>query len=142
VALIRPKTSAVFRSSVKKTAMRVRDGAVMVNYGMIGTVVAHELIHGFDDEGRKYDGAGALSNWWTKAQMPVNFNARAAELGRQFDAYQPYPGVHVRGDLTMGENIADLGGALVALDAYHLSLGDTRAPSIDGLSGDQRFFLS
>jgi putative endopeptidase len=112
-----------------------------VNYGMIGTVVGHELIHGFDDEGRKYDGAGALSNWWTKADAR-QFNARAAELGRQFDAYQPSPGVHVRGDLTMGENIADLGGALVALDAYHLSLGDTRAPLIDGLSGDQRFFLS
>jgi putative endopeptidase len=112
-----------------------------VNYGGIGALVGHEMVHGFDDEGRKYDGAGVLSNWWTKADAR-RFTARAAELGRQFNAYQPFPGVHVRGDLTMGENIADLGGALVSLDAYHLSLGDTRAPLIDEISGDQRFFLS
>jgi putative endopeptidase len=112
-----------------------------VNYGGIGAVIGHEMIHGYDDEGRKYDGAGVLSGWWTDADAE-QFTARAAVLGRQFDAYEPFPGLHVKGDLTMGENIADLGGALLALDAYHGSLRDKPAPVIDGLNGDQRFFLS
>ena len=112
-----------------------------VNYGGIGAVIGHEMIHGFDDEGRKYDGAGVLSTWWTAADAE-QFTARAAVLGRQFDSYEPFPGVHLKGDLTMGENIADLGGALVALDAYHNTLGGKPAPVIDGLTGDQRFFLS
>ena len=111
-----------------------------VNYGGIGAVIGHEMIHGFDDEGRKYDGAGVLSTWWTAADAE-QFTARAAVLGRQFDSYEPFPGVHLKGDLTMGENIADLGGALVALDAYHNALGGKPAPVIDGLTGDQRFFL-
>jgi putative endopeptidase len=112
-----------------------------VNYGGIGAVIGHEMIHGYDDEGRKYDGAGVLSTWWTDADAN-QFTARAAVLGRQFDGYEPFPGLHLKGDLTMGENIADLGGALVALDAYQNSLGDKPAPVIDGLNGDQRFFLS
>jgi putative endopeptidase len=112
-----------------------------VNYGGIGAVIGHEMIHGFDDEGRKYDGAGVLSAWWSDADAK-EFTARAAVLGRQFDSYEPFPGVHLKGELTMGENIADLGGALVALDAYHNSLGGKEAPVIDGLTGDQRFFLS
>jgi putative endopeptidase len=112
-----------------------------VNYGGIGAVIGHEMIHGFDDEGRKFDGGGVLTTWWTDADA-AEFNGRAAVLGRQFDAYEPFPGFHVQGDLTMGENIADLGGALVALDAYHHSLGGKPAPVIDGLDGDQRFFLS
>jgi putative endopeptidase len=111
-----------------------------VNYGGIGAVIGHEMIHGFDDEGRKYDGMGVLTTWWTDADAS-QFNARAAVLGRQFDTYEPFPGFHLKGDLTMGENIADLGGALVALDAYHNSLGNKPAPELDGLSGDQRFFL-
>jgi len=112
-----------------------------VNYGGVGAVIGHEMIHGYDDEGRKYDSAGVLSTWWTDADAN-QFTERAAVLGRQFDSYEPFPGLHVKGDLTMGENIADLGGALVALDAYHNSLGHQPAPVIDGLSGDQRFFLS
>jgi putative endopeptidase len=111
-----------------------------VNYGGIGAVIGHEMIHGFDDEGRKYDGAGVLTAWWTDADAS-QFNARAAVLGRQFDTYEPFPDFHVKGDLTMGENIADLGGALVALDAYHSSVGNKPAPVLDGLNGDQRFFL-
>jgi putative endopeptidase len=111
-----------------------------VNYGGIGAVIGHEMIHGFDDEGRKYDGSGVLATWWTDADAS-EFNARAAVLGRQFDSYEPFPGFQVKGDLTMGENIADLGGALVALDAYHDSLGNKPAPVLDGLNGDQRFFL-
>jgi len=111
-----------------------------INYGGIGAIIGHEMSHGFDDEGRKYDGSGVLANWWTDADA-MEFDARAAVLGRQFDTYEPFPGFHVKGDLTMGENIADLGGALVALDAYHNSLGNGGAPVLDGLTGDQRFFL-
>ena len=111
-----------------------------VNYGGIGAVIGHEMIHGFDDEGRKYDGTGVLTTWWTDADAS-QFNERAAVLGRQFDTYEPFPGFRVKGDLTMGENIADLGGALVALDAYHISLRDKPAPVLDGLNGEQRFFL-
>ncbi|HEY7300101.1 MAG TPA: M13-type metalloendopeptidase [Xanthobacteraceae bacterium] len=112
-----------------------------VNFGGIGSVIGHELTHGFDDQGRKYDGSGALSDWWTAADAG-EFNTRAAGLGRQYDSYEPFPGAHVKGDLTMGENIADLGGVLVALDAYHDYLGGKEAPVLDGFSGDQRFFLS
>ena len=110
-----------------------------VNYGGIGSLIGHELIHGFDDDGRKYDGEGVLSNWWTDVDARA-FTQRSAELGRQYSAFVPFPGAHVDGDLTMGENIADLGGALVALDAYHQSLANGAAPVIDGLTGDQRFF--
>jgi putative endopeptidase len=112
-----------------------------VNYGGIGATIGHELTHAFDDDGRKFDGAGVLSNWWTDGDAE-QFKSRAADLGQQYDAFEPYPGVHVNGELTMGENIADLGGALVALDAYRLSLKGAPAPTIDGFSGDQRFFLS
>jgi putative endopeptidase len=98
------------------------------------------MTHGFDDEGRKYDGAGALSDWWTKADAD-KFDAQAKTLNAQFDTYEPFPGVHVKGDQTTGENIADLGGILIALDAYHNSLHGQPAPVIDGLSGDQRLFL-
>ena len=111
------------------------------NYGGIGSTIGHEMTHGFDDEGRKFDGKGALANWWSE-EDGKKFEARAAVLGKQFDSYAPFSGARVNGSLTMGENIADLGGALVALDAYHKSLGGKPAPVIDGLSGDQRFFLA
>ena len=111
-----------------------------VNYGAIGALVGHELTHGFDDDGRKYDAAGALSNWWTDADAR-EFDARAAELSRQYSSFEILPGVRVNGDLTLDENIADLGGALVALDAYHDSLRKS-APVLDSFTGDQRFFLS
>jgi putative endopeptidase len=111
------------------------------NYGGIGGVIGHEMTHGFDDQGRKFDATGALSNWWT-AEDAKKFEARAAVLGAQYDGYEPYPGAHVNGKLTMGENIADLGGLLIAFDAYHDALGAKPAPVIDGLTGDQRFFLA
>jgi putative endopeptidase len=111
-----------------------------VNYGGIGALVGHELTHAFDDDGRRFDATGVLSNWWTPVDAE-EFTVRAEELGRQYDAFEPFPGVHVNGDLTMGENIADLGGLLIALDAYHGSLSGKPAPVIDGLTGDQRFFL-
>jgi putative endopeptidase len=112
-----------------------------VNYGSIGAVIGHEITHGFDDEGRKTDGDGKLRNWWTE-EDGAKFEASAAILGKQYSAFEPVPGSHINGDLTMGENIADLGGLLVALDAYHLSLKGQPAPVIDGLTGDQRFFLA
>jgi putative endopeptidase len=111
-----------------------------VNFGGIGAIIGHELTHGFDDDGRRYDGSGMLTDWWTEEDAR-EFEARAARLGKQYDAFEPFPGIHVNGDLTMGENIADLGGVLVALDAYRLSLAGGAAPVKDGFSGEQRFFL-
>ena len=111
-----------------------------VNYGGIGVVIGHEMTHGFDDEGRKFDGTGMLRDWWTPEDAK-KFEAQTARLGAQYDKFEPVPGVHVKGELTMGENIADLGGTLIALDAYHTSLHGRPAPVIDGLTGDQRVFL-
>ncbi len=111
-----------------------------VNYGAIGAVIGHELTHGFDDQGRKLDASGALRDWWTPADAAA-FDARAKRLGTQYSAFEPVPGVHINGDLTMGENIADLGGVNVSLEAYHRALNGQAAPVIDGFTGDQRFFL-
>jgi putative endopeptidase len=111
-----------------------------VNYGGIGAVIGHEITHGFDDQGRKTDGDGVLRDWWT-AEDAAKFEARAAVLGAQYSALSPVEGSNVNGDLTMGENIADLGGLLLALDAYHMSLNGQPAPVINGLTGDQRVFL-
>ncbi len=112
-----------------------------VNYGGIGAVIGHEMTHGFDDQGRQFDGDGLLTDWWTKEDA-ARFVASAKSLNAQYDTYSPFPGVHVKGDQTTGENIADLGGLLIALDAYHNSLHGQKAPVIDGLTGDQRLFLS
>ena len=111
------------------------------NYGAIGAFIGHELTHGFDDEGRKIDADGALRDWWSAADARA-FEERAKKLGAQYSSYEPLPGVHVNGELTMGENIADLGGLTLALDAYHRSLQGQPAPVIDGFSGDQRLFLA
>ncbi|HEY2347351.1 MAG TPA: M13 family metallopeptidase [Xanthomonadaceae bacterium] len=111
-----------------------------INYGAIGGVIGHELTHGFDDEGRKIDADGVLRDWWTTDDAK-KFEERAKRLGAQYSAFEPLPGVHVNGDLTMGENIADLGGLTLALDAYHASLHGKPAPVLDGLTGDQRVFL-
>jgi len=111
-----------------------------INYGAIGGVIGHELTHGFDDQGRKIDAAGALRDWWTPADAKA-FDERAKKLGAQYDAFEPLLGVHINGNLTMGENIADLGGLTLALDAYHASLRGKPAPIIDGLTGDQRVFI-
>ena len=111
------------------------------NYGGIGATIGHEMTHGFDDEGRQFDGKGVLTDWWT-AEDAAKFKVQAARLNAQYDTYSPFPGVHVKGDQTTGENIADLGGALIALDAYHNSLHGKPAPVIDGLTGDERFFLA
>jgi putative endopeptidase len=111
-----------------------------VNYGGIGGVIGHEMTHGFDDEGREFDGEGRLVNWWTH-EDEAKFVDQTRRLGEQYSAFEPIAGAHIKGDLTMGENIADLGGMLLGLDAYHLSLKGKPEPDLDGLSGDQRVFL-
>jgi putative endopeptidase len=111
-----------------------------INYGGAGAIIGHELTHGFDDQGRKVDAAGALRNWWTQKDAR-NFEKRAAALGAQFSQFHPVPGATVNGELTMGENIADLGGLTLALDAYRASLMGATAPQLSGFSGDQRVFL-
>jgi len=111
-----------------------------VNYGGIGGVIGHEITHGFDDEGRQFAGDGSLTDWWTKEDAE-KFTAQTRVLGSQYSAFEPLPGSHVNGDLTMGENIADMGGVLLGLDAYHLSLKGRPAPVLDGVTGDQRVFL-
>ena len=111
-----------------------------VNYGAIGGVIGHEMTHSFDDEGRQFDEHGCLKNWWTKEDVK-RFNQLASKLGAQYDAFEVLPGVHINGKLTMGENIADLGGLNLALDAYHASLHGKPAPVLNGLTGDQRVFL-
>jgi predicted metalloendopeptidase len=111
------------------------------NYGAIGAVIGHEISHSFDDNGALFDSTGALRNWWTEADL-ANFRQQGAALARQYGAYEPLPGLHVNGTLTLGENIADVAGLQAAYDAYHASLGGREAPVIDGLTGDQRFFLA
>jgi len=111
-----------------------------LNYGAVGAVIGHELTHGFDDQGRTIDAAGALRDWWTPKDA-AEFKRRAKILGDQYAKFEPVPGVHINPDLTMGENIADLGGLAMALDAYHLSLNGKAATVLGGLTGEQRVFL-
>jgi putative endopeptidase len=116
------------------------DGDMAINYGGIGGVIGHETSHGFDDQGRKSNGDGVLTDWWTPEDAG-KFKAQTDRLGAQYSAFEPFPGAHVQGGLVMGENIGDLGGLSLALDAYHTSLHGKPAPVIDGLTGDQRVFL-
>jgi putative endopeptidase len=111
-----------------------------VNYGGIGAVMGHEIGHGFDDQGSKYSGVGKLESWWTD-QDRASFEKGIGTLGAQYDSYEGVPGLHVNGKLTMGENIGDLSGLEISLQAYHYSLNGKPAPVIDGYSGDQRYFL-
>jgi putative endopeptidase len=111
-----------------------------VNYGGIGAVIGHEISHGFDDQGAQYDGNGNLRDWWTKADHK-NFKAKTAMLVQQYNAFEPVPGYHVNGELTLGENIADNSGLAIAAKAYRISLKGKPAPVIDGLSGEQRLYM-
>jgi putative endopeptidase len=111
-----------------------------VNYGAIGAVIGHEIGHGFDDQGRRFDGDGKLRDWWTP-EDETEFQKRAKLLVEQFNQFSPLPGVKVNGELTLGENIGDLGGLSIAYKAYKISLGGRPAPVLDGLTGDQRFFM-
>jgi len=111
-----------------------------VNYGGIGAVIGHELSHHFDDQGRKFDPKGNFADWWTPADV-TRFNALTDKVVAQYGSYEPLPGSHINGKLTLGENMADLAGINVAYDAYKLSLKGKQAPVIDGYTGDQRFFM-
>jgi predicted metalloendopeptidase len=113
-----------------------------VNYGGMGAVIGHEITHGFDDQGRQFDAYGNLSGWWTESDAE-EFNRRAEVVKTQFDGYVAIDSLHVNGKLTLGENIADLGGLLISYGAYRRSLEGRPEPEpIDGLTGDQRFFLA
>ena len=111
------------------------------NYGSIGAIIGHEIMHGFDDQGRKFDENGQAKDWWTKADAE-RFKAMTAELGKQYSSYEAAPGVFINGEFTMGENIGDMSGLEVAYEAYKIALNGKPAPVIDGLTGEQRFFLA
>ena len=111
-----------------------------VNYGAIGGVIGHEMGHGFDDQGRRFDATGELRDWWTK-QDETEYQKRVKTLVEQFNEFEPLPGLHVNGELTLGENIADLTGLTISRRAYLLSLNGKPGPTIDGLTADQRFYM-
>jgi endothelin-converting enzyme/putative endopeptidase len=113
-----------------------------VNYGETGATIGHEMGHGFDDEGRQFDAKGKLRDWWTKASAD-RYKVHANMLVKQFDAYEPVPGVHIKGQLTLGENLADLGGLEAAYTAYRRYVArHGEPPVIGGFTGDQRFFIA
>ncbi|WP_243382045.1 M13 family metallopeptidase [Geothrix alkalitolerans] len=114
---------------------------MVMDYGAIGAVIGHEISHSFDDSGSLFDASGKLENWWTPEDLK-HFQASADQLVKQFDAYEPFPGLHIKGKQTLGENIADVAGLAAAYDAYRLSLKGKEAPVVQGLTGDQQFFLS
>jgi putative endopeptidase len=130
----------VFPAAILQPPFFSGDADAAINYGGIGAVIGHEMTHSFDDQGRKHDAHGRLANWWT-ADDEKRFNARAKKFGEQYAAMDILPGAHINPALTMGENIADLGGLTMALDAYHASLHGTQSPVIGGMTGDQRVFL-
>jgi putative endopeptidase len=111
------------------------------NYGGIGATIGHEISHSFDDQGSQFDAQGRLQNWWTPQDL-AHFRESADRLAAQFDAYEPLPGVHVNGKLTLSENIADLAGLSAAYDGYRLAFGGKPAPDSQGFTGDQRFFVA
>ena len=130
----------VFPASILQPPFFDANADDAVNYGAIGAVIGHEISHGFDDQGAQYDGDGNLRNWWT-AEDNKKFAEKTKMLIKQYAAYSPLPGYHVNGELTLGENIGDNSGLAVAYKAYKLSLKGKKAPVIDGLSGDQRFYM-
>lgn len=134
------KNEIVFPAAILQAPFFNPDADPAINYGGIGGVIGHEFTHGFDDQGRKYAADGSLSDWWTEEDAK-KFDVQAQKLGAQYDGFEVFPGHNVQGALTMGENIADLGGILIALDAYRLSLSGQTAPVLDGFTGDQRVFL-
>jgi putative endopeptidase len=130
----------VFPAAILAAPFFDPDADPAINYGGIGGVIGHEISHGFDDQGRKSNGDGVLTDWWSAADA-AKFKVQTDRLDAQYSGFSPLPGEHVIGQLTMGENIGDMGGLSLALDAYHASLHGKPAPVIDGLTGDQRVFL-
>ena len=135
-----PANEIVFPAAILQPPFFDVNADDAVNYGSIGSVIGHEISHGFDDQGRRYDGRGNLADWWTPGDN-AEFQRRAQALVQQYSSYTPIDGMHVNGELTLGENIADLAGVAMAYRAYQLSLAGKSAPILDGYTGDQRFFL-
>jgi endothelin-converting enzyme len=134
-----PMNEVVFPAAILQPPFFNMAADDAVNYGAIGAVIGHELTHGFDDQGRKTDGEGNLRDWWTEEDVK-KFNKRANVMIAQFNQFNPVDTMHVNGKLTLGENIADLGGLTIAYYAYKMSLDGEETPVIDGMTGDQRFF--
>ncbi len=130
----------VFPAGILQPPFFYADADAPVNFGAIGAVIAHEITHGFDDQGSRFDAEGSLRDWWTETDR-AEFERRAAVLVEQFDGYGVFDDLHVNGRLTLGENIADLGGVTIAFEALQETLGDG-AVAIDGLTPEQRFFVS
>ena len=136
------KNEIVFPAAILQPPFFDPEADPAVNYGAIGGVIGHEIIHGFDDQGRKSDGKGLLRDWWT-AEDAAKFEEQAAKLGAQYESYEfpQLPGMHINSRTAMGENIGDLGGLTIALEAYRRSLDGEEAPVLDGFTGAQRFFM-
>ena len=135
-----PANEIVFPAAILQPPFFDMNADDAVNYGGIGAVIGHEISHGFDDQGRKFDGKGMLRDWWTEEDNG-RFQARAGVLVSQYSAFSPLTGLNVNGQLTLGENIGDLSGVAVAYKAYRIALGGAAPPVIDGFTGDQRFFI-
>ena len=134
------KNEIVFPAAILQPPFFDPNADPAVNYGGIGAVIGHEMSHHFDDQGRKYDATGKLASWWTPTDIR-RFTADTDRLVAQYDGYEPLPDQHIKGALTLGENIADLAGLTVAHDAYIASLHGKTPPVIDGFTGNQRFYL-
>jgi putative endopeptidase len=129
----------VFPAAILQYPFFSQDVDDAVNYGGIGAVIGHEIGHGFDDQGSQFDADGNLKNWWTEEDRKA-FTELTSKLVAQYNSYEPLPGKHINGELTLGENIGDLSGLQIAFKAYRLSLNGKEAPVINGMSGNERFF--
>lgn len=134
------KNEIVFPAAVLQPPFFDPNADAAVNYGGIGAIIGHEISHGFDDQGRLFDAQGRLTDWWTEEDA-AKYKLRTTALVAQYSTYEVLPGLKLNGELTLGENIADNAGLVIAYDAYHTSLNGAAAPVIDGQTGDQRFFL-
>ncbi|MGV6852058.1 MAG: M13 family metallopeptidase [bacterium] len=134
------RNEVVFPAAILQPPFFNMEADDAVNYGGIGAVIGHEMGHGFDDQGSRYDGHGNLKNWWSEKDLK-EFKARTQKLVDQFNGYYPFKDLHVNGELTLGENIGDLSGLTISYKAYQMSLDGKPAPVIDNLTGDQRFFM-
>ena len=143
IASVPSMNEIVFPAAFLQPPFFSLDADDAVNYGGIGAVIGHEIGHGFDDQGSKYDGDGALNNWWSDADRSA-FELRSKALIEQYNQLHPEetPDITVNGALTVGENIGDLGGMTIAYKAYQISLAGKASPVIDGLTGEARFFLA
>ncbi|WP_250464813.1 M13 family metallopeptidase [Microbulbifer litoralis] len=135
-----PMNEIVFPAAILQPPFFNMEADDAVNYGGIGGVIGHEIGHGFDDKGSKYDGKGYLNNWWTDSDRE-NFEQLTGRLVAQYNAFEPLPDEHINGELTLGENIGDLSGLGIAYKAYQMSLDGEESPVIDGFTGNQRLFM-